>query len=77
MGLPLDPKLAESLIRKLISMADSMMQQNLTPILLCGPELRRYLKTFTRRSVPRLAVLSVNEIPTNMDLKSFGVVSTE
>jgi flagellar biosynthesis protein FlhA len=76
-GFPIDPKLAESLVRKLISMADSMMQQNLTPILLCGPELRRHLKTFTRRSVPRLAILSVNEIPTTMDLKSFGIVSTE
>jgi flagellar biosynthesis protein FlhA len=44
------------------------------PVLLCGPELRRHLKTFTGRAVPRLAVLSINEIPHSIDLKSFGVV---
>jgi flagellar biosynthesis protein FlhA len=76
-ALPLDPKLAESLVRKLITMTESMMKQNLTPVLLCGPEVRRHLRTFARRSIPRLAIISVSEIPTNMDLKSFGVIAVE
>jgi len=46
-------------------------------VLLCGPEIRRHLKTFTRRSIPRLAVVSVNEIPATIDLKSFGVLSLD
>jgi flagellar biosynthesis protein FlhA len=73
----IEPRLAEQLMRKLIPMADSMVQQSLAPVLLCGPEVRRALKTFTRRSIPRLAVVSVNEVPHTIDLKSFGIVSVD
>jgi flagellar biosynthesis protein FlhA len=76
-GFVLDPRLAEQLIRKLIPMADAMMQKSLTPVLLCGADIRRHLKAFTRRSVPRLAVISVNEIPHTIDLKSFEVISLD
>jgi flagellar biosynthesis protein FlhA len=47
------------------------------PVLLCGPDIRRHLKNFTRRSVPRLAVLSVAEVPYQIDLKSFSVVALD
>ncbi len=51
-----------------------MMRQSLAPVLLCNGEIRRFLKTFTRRTIPKLAVLSVNEVPHTVDLKSFSVV---
>ncbi len=54
-----------------------MMRQRVAPVLLCGGELRRHLKTFTKRSVPRLSVLSVNEIPHTVDLKSFSVIKLD
>ena len=73
-GFVLEPSVAEQFLRRLLSLAESMMRKNLMPVLLCGPELRRHLKTFTGRAVPRLAVLSINEIPHSIDLKSFGVV---
>lgn len=76
-GLVIEPKLAEQFIRKLIPMAEAMLQQSRRPVLLCGPEVRRHLKTFTRRSVPRLAVLSVNEVPHSIDLSSFGIINLE
>lgn len=71
----LDPRLAEQLLKKLLTFAENMMRNNLSPVLLCSPELRRHIKSFTRRAVPRLAVLAVSEVPTTIDLKSFGVVS--
>jgi flagellar biosynthesis protein FlhA len=73
----LDPRLAEQIIRKLIPLADSMARQKLSPVLLCNADIRRQLKVFTKRSVPRLAVLSVNEIPHTVDLKSFSVVKID
>ncbi|AHE55661.1 flagellar biosynthesis protein FlhA [Sphingomonas sanxanigenens] len=73
----IEPRLAEQLVRKLAANADAMTSQGLAPVLLCGPDIRRHLKTFTRRSVPRLAVLSVNEIPHTIDLQSFAVISSE
>ena len=53
------------------------MRQSLSPVLLCGPDIRRHLKTFTRRTIPRLAVLSVNEVPSTIDLRSFDIVTVE
>jgi flagellar biosynthesis protein FlhA len=76
-GLVIEPRLAEQLIRTLMPLADRMMQQGLSPVLLCGPEIRRHLKAFTRRTIPRLAVLSVNEVPSSIDLSSFDVVAVE
>lgn len=73
----LEPRLADLLIRRLIPLAESMVRQKLSPVLLCGPDIRRHLKTFTRRSIPRLAVLSANEIPMAIDLSSFAVVKAE
>lgn len=73
----IEPRLAEQLIRRLVQAAESMMQESLTPVLLCGPEIRRHLKTFTRRSVPRLSIISVNEVPHTIDLRSFSVVNIE
>ncbi len=76
-GLLLEPRFAEQLIRKLIPAIETMIQQSLAPVLLCSPEIRRHLKIFTRRSAPRLAVLSVNEVPHNIDLASFSIVKVE
>jgi flagellar biosynthesis protein FlhA len=76
-GLVIEPRLAEQLMRKLVPMVDAMMQQNLAPVLLCGHEVRRHLRTFTRRAAPRLSIVSVNEIPHTIDLRSFDVINLE
>ncbi|WP_425999082.1 flagellar biosynthesis protein FlhA [Caulobacter sp. DWR1-3-2b1] len=76
-GFIIDPRVAEQLMRRLIPLVEAMTQQRLAPVLLCGPEIRRHLRAFTRRTVPRLAIISVNEVPHTIDLQSFGVVSAE
>jgi flagellar biosynthesis protein FlhA len=73
----LDPRLAEQLMMKLITQVETMMKQGLAPVLLCGPDIRRHLKTYTRRTLPRLSVLSVSEVPHSIDLRSFAVVSAD
>ena len=45
------------------------------PSCMCAPELRRHLRRITERVFPHLAVLSMAEVPTTMDLKAFGVVT--
>jgi flagellar biosynthesis protein FlhA len=75
MPFVLEPSLAEQFLRRLLTLAESMMRNNQSPVLLCGPEIRRHLKTFTRRALPRLTVLSVSEVPHTIDLRSSGVVS--
>lgn len=73
----LDPRLAEQLIRKLIPLSESMLRHRLAPVLLCNAEIRRHLRSFTRRTLPKLSIISVNEIPHTVDLKSFAIIKTD
>lgn len=76
-ALLVEPRIADQLIRKLSALAESMHCEGRAPVLLCGAEVRRHIKAFTRRSIPRLSVLSVNEIPMRMNLRSFDIVQVE
>ena len=75
--LIIEPRLAESIMRKIIPLVDSMIQQGISPVLLCGPTIRKQLRAFLRRNSPRLAVISVNEVPQSIDLKSFDVLKLD
>lgn len=76
-GLGVEPRLAEKLLRQLGTLSGKMHMDGRTPVLLCGPEVRRPIRSLTKRTLPRLAVLSVNEIPMNIDLRSYDIVSLE
>jgi flagellar biosynthesis protein FlhA len=71
----LEPKLAEQFIARLVREAERMMKSNLLPILLCSPDLRRHIRALSERVVPHLRVLSMAEIPQNIELKSWSVVA--
>jgi flagellar biosynthesis protein FlhA len=73
-GLGLDARLAEQLIRRLAHHVSEVQAGGREPVLLCGSELRRPLKSITSRAIPRLSVLSVREIPANIELRSIGIV---
>lgn len=72
-----EPRLAEQLVRTLSVKSDEMHRKGRAPVLLCGSEVRRHMKAFTRRTIPKLSVLSVNEIPMRISLSSFDVVRVE
>jgi flagellar biosynthesis protein FlhA len=76
-GFVIDPRLAEAFLGRLLAHMDGMMRKNLSPVLLCRAEIRRSLRTFTRRTAPRLSVLSMNEVPHTITLSSFAMVSVE
>jgi flagellar biosynthesis protein FlhA len=76
-GLIVEARTAEPLMRNLIKLTDAMHQQGRAPVLLCGNGLRRHLKRFTRRSIPKLSVLSIAELPDRANLTSFDVVRAD
>lgn len=76
-GRAVDPRMADGLLRKLAPIADRMFGEGRAPVLLCSGEIRRAIKALTRRAIPRLAVVSVNEIPERIDLSSFDVVKID
>lgn len=74
-SLAIEPKVAEQLLSKLGAQADRMMKNNLLPVLLCSPDLRRHLRALSERVIPHMRVLSLAEIPNSINLKSFGSVT--
>ncbi|MDQ8035313.1 MAG: FHIPEP family type III secretion protein, partial [Bordetella sp.] len=75
--LVIEPRLAERLVGRLIQQSERMMKSNLLPVLLCAPELRRHVRGLSERLVPHLRVVSMSEVPHNVELKSFGVVQAQ
>ena len=71
----LEPKLVEKFLIHLMQQAEKMMKNNLLPVLLCAPELRRHVRSLSERGLPHLRVLSMAEIPQAIELKSFGTVT--
>jgi flagellar biosynthesis protein FlhA len=74
-GLVLEPKALERLLLQLMQQAEKMMKNNLLPVLLCAPELRRHLRSVSERALPHLRVLSMAEVPHAIELKSFATVN--
>ena len=71
----IEPRLAETFMKRMAQLAEQMMKNNLLPVLLCSPDLRRHVRALCERTVPHLRVLSMTEIPQTIELKSYGVVS--
>jgi flagellar biosynthesis protein FlhA len=74
-GFLVEPKTLEQFLLHLMQQAERMMKNNLLPVLLCAPELRRHLRLLSERSLPHLRVLSMAEIPQTLELKSCGTVT--
>lgn len=73
--LVLEPKFAEQMLIRLAGQVEKMMKNNVMPVLLCSPELRRHIRKLTERVMPHLSILSMAEIPTSVNLKAFGAVT--
>jgi flagellar biosynthesis protein FlhA len=74
-ALALEPRFAEQVLARIGAQVERMIKGNVMPVLLCSPELRRHVRRLTERVLPHLAVVSMTEVPNNMNLKSFGVVT--
>lgn len=73
--LMLDGDLTENMLRALTAQVEKMLSKRLAPVLLCTPVLRRKLYLFCERAIPQLHVLSLQEVPTTVNVKSFAMVS--
>ncbi len=71
----LEPRLAEQFMSRLMQQAEQMMKNNLLPVVLCAPDLRRHIRALCERAIPHLRVLSLTEIPQTIELKSYSVVT--
>ncbi len=72
--LTADPTIIEAVLASSKQQIDKMMQDNLQPIILCSPVLRRHLRRLLESSTPTVMVLSHAEMIPNIRIRSTGKV---
>ena len=73
--LAMAPDTAQEIITVLQEAVDKATAQNLQPIVVCSPGVRRHLRRLVERHLPTLRVLSHHELVTEAKIQSLGIVS--
>jgi len=72
--LSLDPNVAQAIVESIAKQTETLSFQEQSPIVLCSPAVRMYVRQITERYFPHMAVLSYNELEANVEVQSVGVV---
>lgn len=75
--LSLDPSVSQGILEAVASQAEQLSLMEQTPIVLCSPAVRMYLRQLTERYFPHIPILSYNELEANVEVQSVGVVNVE
>ena len=70
-----DPEKAKSLMESVQEEAQKLENMGQTPIIITSPIVRMYFKKMTMDYFPDLIVISYNEIDSNVELQSVGMVT--
>lgn len=72
--LSLDPQLAQYLLRELAIKANDQIENGLLPILVTAAEIRLPFKRFFEPSVPKLNILSYQELPASTEITNHSII---
>ncbi|SFA38159.1 flagellar biosynthesis protein FlhA [Anoxybacillus pushchinoensis] len=75
--LALDPAVSQAIIEAIAVQIEQFPFQDQSPILLCSPAVRMYVRQLTERYFRHVPVLSYNELEANVEVQSVGVVNVE
>jgi flagellar biosynthesis protein FlhA len=75
--IKLSPQVSDAVTRALVAELKQLVSLGRMPIVLCSPQVRAGLKQITSSSIPKLVVLSLNEITRDTDVESVGQVSVD
>ncbi|QFT88883.1 Flagellar biosynthesis protein FlhA [Bacillus sp. THAF10] len=75
--LSLDPNRAMDIVQKVGEQMEQFTIYEQTPILLCSPAVRMYVKQLLERYLPQVPVISYNELEASIEVQSIGVVNVE
>lgn len=73
--LMLDPTTAQHLVNGVAERVNAATQMGETAVLIVGAEIRLPLQRFLESSVPRLVVVSFQEVPPATDIENAGLIS--
>ncbi|MBN2308591.1 MAG: flagellar biosynthesis protein FlhA [Candidatus Hydrogenedentes bacterium] len=73
--VPLKPERADQIARNTVAAVQALVLEGHEPIVLTSAQVRRYFRQVVERQMPRIVVLSYNEIDPAVQLQSEGQVS--
>lgn len=75
--LSIDPNDSQAILESMAKEIEraSMMEQS--PIILCSPAVRMYVRQMTERYFPHVPILSYNELESSIEVQSVGVVNVD
>lgn len=73
--LAIDPETQQNIIQSIQQEINRSSSQDTSPILLCSPAVRMYLRQMIYRFLPHVAVLSYNELEPDVEVESVGMVN--
>lgn len=75
--LSLDPTISQSILEAIAAKLEELTLMDHRPILLCSPAVRMYVRQLTERYFPNVPILSYNELESNVEVQSVGVVNVD
>jgi len=72
--LVIDPGIAQSIVKELGNLLEKRSYMGKQFVILVSPAIRRYFKKLLERVLPGLPIISYNEIPSQIEIESVGMV---
>lgn len=75
--LSIDPTASQAILESIATQVEQLSLIEQTPIVLCSPAVRMYVRQLTDRYFPQIPILSYNELEANVEVQSVGVVNID
>lgn len=75
--LSLDPMDSQRILEAMAGQVEQVSFMQQTPIILCSPAVRMYIRQLAERYFPQLPILSYNELEPSIEVQSIGVVNLD
>ncbi|MFC4409200.1 flagellar biosynthesis protein FlhA [Chungangia koreensis] len=73
--LSIDPNDSQHILESIAQEVERVSLMDQTPVVLCSPAIRMYLRQITERYFPQIPILSYNELESMIEVQSVGVVN--
>ncbi|WP_282137989.1 flagellar biosynthesis protein FlhA [Rossellomorea aquimaris] len=73
--LSMDPNDSQGILEAVASQMEQLSLMEESPIILCSPAVRMYVRQLTERYFPQVPIISYNELEANVEVQSLGVVN--
>jgi len=72
--LKLTPQVSEGICVEMARQVQKLSRQGLPGVVVCGPRIRQVLRHISRNALPKVAILSLHEIPRDSTIGSVGQI---